>query len=730
VGSDRSRRWLAWIVLLGVPAALVAWDAVQQRGFARFQDNALVYAHLRLEAGRQWAEGRLPSWNPYKRAGAPLLADSVSAALYPPNLLFAAARSREPFGTLELVAALHHLLAAAGAYVLLRTLGLARLPAVSGGLVYALSGFCVVITAQWIALQNAMVWAPLVLACLERARRPGRLWLWSALGAGVFAVQLLAGYPELSFYTGLLCAAYALAMILREPPRWRRPMAAVLAIGAGGILLAAPQLLPTLAAYAESTRPALTPYSDFVWSSARAFELLTAGLPAAAFELDLGGSYLGTGLLYTGGASLAFAGAALRRPDAVTVWAALVVVVGGVLMLGEHSPVGAIAYHLPGFNSFRWPFKHAFEVSLGVSVLTAVGMQRFIRGEPGVRALVVALLVAVAALGLVASRFTPVSPTPAIVDGGVALALAGMVLAGRPGLTASLALGALVLGLAWNRETALGLIRWLAGPPVTAPAELIGRLRGEPGSRFLLLVHTFSREALAGDRPTALRLSAVHGAGPFLWRPLADQLGMDDVGRINRPLRDATLDLLGVRHVLSPRIPGGGFAREDWMRSQPGGRVEKRADALLLTRSTALPFAYLVDSVVFSALPSAPGPARAASLSPLPGEGAAETPTSTGRVALLRVEPGSVDLDVRIDGPTRGFLVLSQLDYPGWSATSDGETVPIRRVHGLVQGVWLSPGQQRLSFRYRAPGFRAGLCAAAGSVLLFGILSWRERSRS
>lgn len=730
---NRTHRAAAWLAVLGIPALLLAWDAVGQRGFARFHDNAAVYAPLRLEVGRQWAEGRLPFWNPYKRAGSPLLADSVSAALYPPNLIFAASREGSQLGALEVVAALHHLLAAAAAYVFLRTLRLTRLPAVAGALVYALNGFSVVVAAKWIALQNALVWAPLVLACLERTRRSGRFWLWAALGAAVYAVQLLAGYPEFSFYTGLLVASYALMMILRDPARWQRPIAAALLIGVGGVLLAAPQLLPSLAAYAESTRPLVIPYRVYVWSSARPIELLSAGLPAAALPLaDVFAVYQGTGLLYAGAPALAFAGAALRRLDALTIWAALAVALGLLLVLGEHSPVGAIAYSVPGFSSFRWPFKHSFEVTVGLSVLTALGMQRFVRGEPGTRIIVSALLVAIAGLGLVAPLLaTPVSRGPAIVHGGAALVLACFALAARPRLSAGLALGALVLGLAWNRDTALDRIGVLSSPPADAPSQLVDRLRAEPGARFLYLQTRFSRSTFSGDRPTAVRIPAVHGAGPFLWRPLADALAMSEIGVIATPgaLRpgDRRLDLLGVRHVVSPRKRRG-FLHEGMLGAQPGARFEELSDALLVTRATALPFAYVVDRVAYAAHPSI-DPGRTAVIARRPDEPGRDSPTSEGRVALRRFAPGLVELDAEIDGPGPGFLVLSQPDYPGWSATVDGEALPIRRVHGLVQGIWLAPGQHAVRFRYRAPGFVEGLILACATLPIFAFLIRRERSR-
>ena len=105
---SRRRTWIRlWVAcwVLGIPASVVAFDLVQQRGISRFHDNQTVQGPLRLEAARQWSDGRVPLWNPYKRAGAPLLAD-VAGALYPPNALFAWARPETRHRTLDWLGAL------------------------------------------------------------------------------------------------------------------------------------------------------------------------------------------------------------------------------------------------------------------------------------------------------------------------------------------------------------------------------------------------------------------------------------------------------------------------------------------------------------------------------------------------------------------------------------------------------------------------------------------------
>src|SRR5262249_61895495 len=48
-----------------------------------------------------------------------------------------------------------------------------------------------------------------------------------------------------------------------------------------------------------------------------------------------------------------------------------------------------------------------------------------------------------------------------------------------------------------------------------------------------------------------------------------------------------------------------------------------------------------------------------------------------------------------------GFLVLTDLWYPGWTAEADGKPVEIRRADGYFRAVPLTEGTQRVVFRSR-----------------------------
>src|SRR3569832_956755 len=87
--------WTEGRATLACVAALVAGvlfvfglALVGPQHLAAHHDNLDGAAPLRVEAARQWRAGHVPLWNPWKRAGMPLLADTTAGALYPGNVPF------------------------------------------------------------------------------------------------------------------------------------------------------------------------------------------------------------------------------------------------------------------------------------------------------------------------------------------------------------------------------------------------------------------------------------------------------------------------------------------------------------------------------------------------------------------------------------------------------------------------------------------------------------------
>jgi hypothetical protein len=89
-----------------------------------------------------------------------------------------------------------------------------------------------------------------------------------------------------------------------------------------------------------------------------------------------------------------------------------------------------------------------------------------------------------------------------------------------------------------------------------------------------------------------------------------------------------------------------------------------------------------------------------------------DTPlTEAETVAITAYAPDRIELAATASVPR--LLVLSEMEFPGWRATIDGEEVPIHRTNYLFRGVVVPPGEHTVEFVYRPASVRSGLIISA-----------------
>jgi hypothetical protein len=71
------------------------------------------------------------------------------------------------------------------------------------------------------------------------------------------------------------------------------------------------------------------------------------------------------------------------------------------------------------------------------------------------------------------------------------------------------------------------------------------------------------------------------------------------------------------------------------------------------------------------------------------------------------------DLDVWTQTTRDGYLVLSEIFYPGWRATVDGKEVPVERADYLITALPLPKGTHRVEYRYDPLSFKLGAACTA-----------------
>jgi hypothetical protein len=89
-----------------------------------------------------------------------------------------------------------------------------------------------------------------------------------------------------------------------------------------------------------------------------------------------------------------------------------------------------------------------------------------------------------------------------------------------------------------------------------------------------------------------------------------------------------------------------------------------------------------------------------------------------GRAGAVKTEHrGNEDITLDVDADRPGALVVSEAWLPGWSASIDGRSVPVRRADGVALGVLVGRGRHRVRLHYAAPGLAAGAGVTGATAL-------------
>ena len=96
----------------------------------------------------------------------------------------------------------------------------------------------------------------------------------------------------------------------------------------------------------------------------------------------------------------------------------------------------------------------------------------------------------------------------------------------------------------------------------------------------------------------------------------------------------------------------------------------------------------------------------------------------TPGIVALRDEPRRLDLHVNM--PSGGVLVLADTWYPGWICEVDGLPAAIGHAHGVFREVSLAAGDHVVAFEYQPRSFYFGLAGSAGGLAFVALLAMRD----
>jgi hypothetical protein len=740
-GLRQHKDAFAIITITGLAVAM-EWDRLTGPTWIGM-DTATAFFPWYSFLGAQLRAGHLPNWNPHTFAGTPFAADPESGWMYLPAML---AFTFLPLdGAVRVDLFFHVLLAALTTYALARVLGFNVFGALLASTIYAHSGFFEGHNICCYAYADVAAWLPLALLGVElsisaTSWRP-RVLAWGV--AGLAGSQILAAWiGQGAYYAGLVIAVYLACRSLIASGESIGGRLKLLAINGGGITLitaglAAAGVLPRLEYNLVSNLPGGYADAD---SSLRATSWNAWGFVSGWDRLLLkpGFEYVGWLVLFLACAAVVIwtarlivarpsdSGSRAATPRMVPFFAVLGLAVL-IVSRAEPTPLHALLSVLPGFERVhaRSPERALIVLYLAPALLAGATLTWFTRTARASSAMVGVAVIAVVSANL------------------------------HMGWT-DLAAESLAGGGDYQFAR-VDLDDYVA--PTAAAQFLIDQASTDAPFRYF----GYAGHVFGGPMPYTLRwadsrISALQVNNRALLTGLEDIDGYNPIhiaryGELVDALNGRTqnyhqadvypsgldsplVDLLNVRYIIMPAALAEDEVAPTF--SRPLTRVYADAAVQIFENPTAFPRAWIVHA----AQEVAPGAAITALVNDPPPDlrsvAILETslpslePTDSAGEAVSVTRAAADKLRVDVNARASGLLVLSEIAFPAWHATLDGQTAPILTADGALRAISVPAGQHVIEMTYQSTALEAGLALTAmtaAALTTLAILHFSSRVR-
>ncbi|MDA1017139.1 MAG: YfhO family protein [Planctomycetota bacterium] len=656
---------------LAVGLTYVFWSSLWHGGGLAGGDVYSYFLPQKHFYAEQLQRGELALWNNRAGHGYPIVAESQTGVYYPPNVIaYRLLDLNTAYNTVQLA---HYVMAFFGVCLYARAMGLSLTARILAAVIFTYGWFPARISLEWAIVTGA--WLPWALWSVERFLATNQR-RHAVLLSSCLALQMSVGHYNLAFITQLVLAAYTPIRVwwvkkgsdaIGDPHR--RGIILFAAIGCG-FLLVAFQLLPTFELKAMSQR-----------ADGRA-------------ELHHAQGYIPP--VY------------LTQCIAPWMWYGMDVDLNRIAP-DDAPPTNAVEAHL------------YFGLVAIVLIAIAVLRQRLFTNREQILWGLLGLAATVYSTGVLVPWFRS-WPGFGFFEGP-----------GRYGIVATLCVAMLA---GWSIDAMRLARRWLrVGIGVIAVTTTIADLWYVPKSVAVAVILEKPIIDYQPDSPIRNRLAEetqpvrLFCRGPNLptllgvasappWLGLGPRQYFDPLTKIpgDNPFDDPpTTELIdwlrrgGVTHVLS-------FHRLD--ESQWPVQLLWEGFDPFLNRAWARlnppePF------FLYELKESRGRVAWAAPHSILPSNG-----------SLQITEYAADRVVIECQAKSDGQVVLTDLDYPGWTATVDGEPTKHDVVDGMYRGVQVSAGRHRIEWTFRPTHQRLGFALSACCVVLIAIWLVSKRRRS
>ena len=647
-------------------------------------DLPLYHVPQAVFASQSLHNGHLPLWDPNTYCGRPLYAEVQAAYFYPFRILTLLFFPPSPHVTLlramEVELIFHVFLAGVFTLLLARRLGLGGPAALMSATAYCF-GCYLASQAEHIGLMETAAWLPLALLGVILLNEKPTFTRFLLL-SGTLTIMLLAGYTPsaILFFATVILLAVLWAVLFRSGIiRVLLTVAACIV----GFLLAGIQMLPTMQLNDLSIG-----HLRYLWKGTGGglrLEILRSLIRPNALgvyswstfdpRLEITLCYLYCGLIVVALTAIAL----FLKPSRIKLAIIIILVVSGVLMFGDHTPIGKVVFlSLPHFlQSGIYPENWMGVFSLAVALLGGFGLQQlaFLKKWAYVLVLLSAADLIWAGSNRIMNsvRYDPGSITLDTAIDGESSAL----------VAARQTLGSKIPPdrIDQHNDNAWASWTWLTGVPSANGVD--------PLSITRLLE---ARQRLHNGRLWAIR--TVEHIEPKL------------------------LSFLNVRYFMSRDL----LSPADLSRSKFVLKASLPASRYFYENPNALPRFFFVRRTIPSSGEQDSirlinrdtwDPAQEAVVE---GIGRPQDSLAVdGSIQLEKYADEDVTLQVHTTG--QAFLVTSETHYPGWRATLDGQETPIHYSNVAFRGVFVPPGDHRIVFQ-----FRPAILVQGAAVSIFGVV--------
>jgi hypothetical protein len=692
-------------------------------------------------------QGTLPLWDPYTGSGSNFSAEMQTGAFSPLNLLLIPFRLNKE-GLLwpqsyHWLYAFIHFLGACFMFALARQLKLSRFSAIIAGICFSLGGF--VLHVPWPHMYESAIWLPLVFLFFLRAldaQNVKKAILYASASGLAMGMTILAGGLHLAIMEGIVVFATAVFVYFHPqilPGKYQNRSLGFL------LLICAAVLVSGFCA------GAIQILSSLEYSS-RAYRWIGGNAPAVVANAKIPYAYLKDrvspqalfGMVFPISYGIGGNGEAIS--PYMGVFPLLAVIIGvvkywsrvwvrymaGLAFLAYLYSLGEMSFFyglLYSIVPYLWMAREAGRfmclASFAMSILAAFGIEALLsntnpKSDWGRWNRVLAgIVIACSLVLLIVALFGRPEINPWMAFSILLILLSyGLfqyIIRGNTGISSRVLIVALIFfdigAFDWS---ARNLIETESSGGVNHLARLMSCrgavefLKSRPGP-YRVRIDADPKPNIS----SAFHVPTVHNFGAAALKDVTTLSGHDT-------------QLLNARYVLKPasvQEPGAIYQDKVWKVYE---NTKVCPAAWIVHKTTVDPSVEHLLTLLDAQRINLNETAVVSS----PLDTALETPPEGGteRAIFRRYEANKLELDVQTEG--RGFLVLSEIFYPGWRATVNGNRVQIHKADGILRGIVVPRGQSKVVLRYVPMSIYAGgilsLFAFGGTLIAF-VFHWRRR---